>query len=404
MTPHASSFTAPPMHERRLGTSFLLGRNKKVTGQVSTGESGHGTITAVTRRRVQPRSARAALAGAALLTSVLVPGLLPGAPGLARAEALPVASQTSAAPLRIASFNIRNANSYTHQKNEKHWEDRRGTVVSLVRGEDLDVLAVQEATQGMLHDPASGGKVNQYEDLVNRLGGAWQVTNENHYNCVNAASPNRCTYRYNGASEGNRILFDASRVQLLAQGSKILPVPKGKGDNYMAWAQFRQRSSGKEFLVSNLHTVGTDKDYKIKNSQAATALAELKAHNPSGLPMVALGDWNSSRFERPSNGPYDTYVEAGFSDPLGQTYRTHSLARATVAKKTRVWLNSSNPTWARTAPNHKEWGLGSYIDYILTTKMHVSEWETVARLDSRGRYVGTIPSDHNMVRVTVTLS
>ncbi len=390
--------------ERRLRNTFLVGRNKNVTATLSTRALGHGTITDVTHRRVHLRTARATLAGAALLASLALPGLLPGGPGVPAADAAPVATTATAAPLRIASYNIRNANSYTNQKNEKRWEDRRGAVVSLIQGEHLDVLAVQEATQGMLHDSASDGKVNQYEDLVERLGGDWRVTNAAHYNCVKSTSPNSCTYRYNGASEGNRILFDAGRVELVAQGSKLLPVPKGKGDNYMSWAEFRQRSTGKEFLVSNLHTVGTDDDYKIKNQQAATALAELKAHNPDSLPMVALGDWNSSRFERPSNGPYDIYVKAGFSDPLGQTYRTHSLAKASVDKKVRAWLNSSNPDWSRTAPNHKEWGIGSYIDYILTTKMHVSEWETVATLDSKGKFVGTIPSDHNMVRVSVTLS
>jgi hypothetical protein len=35
--------------------------------------------------------------------------------------------------------------------------------------------------------------------------------------------------------------------------------------------------------------------------------------------------------------------------------------------------------------------------------MRVAEWETVARLDRSGRFIGTIPSDHNMIRLTVYL-
>jgi len=77
--------------------------------------------------------------------------------------------------------------------------------------------------------------------------------------------------------------------------------------------------------------------------------------------------------------------------------------RATVEHKIRTWLSSSNSGWARQAPGHKSWGLGSYIDYIMTTKMRVSEWETVARVSKKGTFVGTIPSDHTMIRATVWL-
>ncbi|MGI3780297.1 MAG: hypothetical protein ACRYG2_05920, partial [Janthinobacterium lividum] len=193
-----------------------------------------------------------------------------------------------------------------------------------------------------------------------------------------------------------------SRVELVAQGSLLLPVPKGKGDNYMTWAELRQVSTGRRFMFSNLHVVGNDEDYQIKREQAEGALAELKAHNPDGLPMIAVGDWNSSRFEKPSNLPYDVYVKAGFVDPLGGRYKTHKPKGATVEHRINTWLNSSNSSWARKPPGHKSWVNGSYIDYILTTKMRVSEWETVAKL-KKGKLVGTIPSDHDMVRATVWL-
>ncbi|MBB3326196.1 endonuclease/exonuclease/phosphatase family protein [Microlunatus antarcticus] len=359
-------------------------------------------------RRPRPTcSSRVWLAGAAALAALVLPVSVPAGSVLSpAAQAAPVATVATpvSAPLRVASYNIRNANSYEGRKNEKRWEDRRGAVVDTILGQDLDVLAVQEATQGLLHDEESEPKkINQYDDLLARLGGTWAITNGTRYNCVKDTSPNRCTYADKGASEGQRILYDAARIEVVAQGSKLLPVPKGKGDNYMAWAELRQRSTGQRFLFSNLHTVGTDKDYKVKNKQAEVALAELRAHNPDGLPMIAVGDWNSTRFEKPSNGPYDVYVKAGFVDPLGGKYKTHKPKGATVEHKIRTYLNSSNGDWARKAPNHKSWGLGSYIDYILTTEMRVSEWETVARLDKKGKIVGTIPSDHQMIRATVWL-
>jgi len=388
---------------RRKGLVVLQSHHENVSADPWTSQADHGRITAVTRGSVNHRRLRASLVSASLLASVALAGALPlGTP----AQAAPVAAsaEVASAPLRVASYNIRNANTYQKHKNEKRWVDRRAAVVAGIKGQDLDVLGVQEASQGLLSDATSQrNRTSQFDDLVARLGGGWKVTNDRHYNCVNTDSPNRCTKVDQGASGGTRILYDSTRVELLAQGSELLPLPKGEPEKYTAWAQLRQRSTGKRFMVANLHTVGTDAQYAYRTKQAKVALAALKEHNPGGLPMIALGDWNSSRFEKPSNGPYDVFVKAGFVDPLGQKYRSTSAVKPTAEKRVRAWINSSNPNWSRTAPNHKSWGQGSYIDYILTTKMRVSEWETVARLDKKGKFVGVIPSDHNMVRATVWL-
>ena len=125
---------------------------------------------------------------------------------------------------------------------------------------------------------------------------------------------------------------------------------------------------------------------------------------PDRLPMIAVGDWNSGRFDDPTNAPRDVYSAGGFVDPLGATAGTTTTAPgATVEKRIDTWLNSSNGTWSRKPIGHPTWVNGTYIDYIMTTSMRVSEWETVTNMDANGNLIGQIPSDHNMIRATVWL-
>jgi hypothetical protein len=46
---------------------------------------------------------------------------------------------------------------------------------------------------------------------------------------------------------------------------------------------------------------------------------------------------------------------------------------------------------------------GSNLDYIFTTPMRTTSWETVLDLDSDGKLKGVIPSDHNMLVAKVLL-
>ena len=142
----------------------------------------------------------------------------------------------------------------------------------------------------------------------------------------------------------------------------------------------------------------------MRKKQAQEMAATIKRNNPKSLPTIVVGDCNSSRFEKPDNAPYDVLVAAGYRDPLGQSYRsTKTAPGATVTKRINTWLNSYND-FVREAKGNRSWVNGSYIDYMLMSKsISVSEWENVAKLDGHGRFVGRIPSDHNMQRATLTL-
>ncbi len=327
------------------------------------------------------------------------------------------ATATSAAPtggsaqLRLGTFNVKCFNCAGDHPNERSWWDRRGDVVRDVKAQRVDVLGIQEASQAWL-PAAKGGKgqdLSQFEDLRNRLGGSWRVTNANRNNCVNAKTPTRCSPKDQGASKGTRILFDASRVTMLSQGSKLLPSPAD--DRYMAWAIFRQLSTGKKFFFATAH-LEPNKDWKLHVDEATTLAKEVARRNPDHLPAFITGDLNAHKNTTNPSGQRDNPVARvivngyGYVDPLGNASgSTTDTPGATVEHRINTPLNSYNDFMPTPSPDY--FGRrpnGTYIDYIFTSRrVRVLEWENVAHLDAGHAYVGRQASDHNLQRATVLL-
>ncbi len=313
-------------------------------------------------------------------------------------------TSTGASALRVGSYNVRCASCFVSGTEEGTWFERRDAIVSTIKSQDLDVLGVQEASQGRLKD-SNGTSLayTQFEDLATRLGSPWKLTNTKRYNCVKDTTPTNCVYQYQGASQGTRLLYNSDRLELVKEGSKLLPETDPSEAHYVTWAILRQLSTGRQFLIADSHLIPDASNAALRQDQAETAVATIKANNPGKLPMIAVGDWNSGRFDTPSNTPYDVYVKSGFVDPLGGSAGTTKTAPgATAEKRINTWLNSFNG-FLRKANGHPTWINGTYIDYLMTTSLRVSEWETVANLDANGNFVGRIPSDHNMIRATVWL-
>ena len=327
----------------------------------------------------------------------------------------PVGPVTGGSPeLRIASYNVTCDKCFDGQPNELRWKDRRAAVAASIKAQDLDVIGVQEAGQGWLKDE-DGNKIDlsQFEDLRNALGSPWTLTNAHRNNCVRSKSPSSCDYKDQGASDGDRILYDATRVTMLEAGSKLLPNVGSNNDRYVAWARLQQRSTGKQFMFASTHLEpakdkgGAGALHQNRRDQAKVVAETMAKHNPGGLPSFVVGDLNSSRFPHdysPTNAPYDVLTAAGYVDPLGGAWRTTTTAPGALAKhRVNTWLNSFNG-FERTVTRKSGWVNGSYIDYIMVSRgVQVPEFETVARLGSDGNLEGIIPSDHNMLRATVVL-
>jgi endonuclease/exonuclease/phosphatase family metal-dependent hydrolase len=312
-------------------------------------------------------------------------------------------------PLRVGSWNIKCADyCNTGLPEERPWSQRRSSVVATIKKQMPDVLGVQEASQTWLKGDTTPGGLTQFEDLTNALrasGTSYALTNTMRNNCVQDRHTTNCVYSNRGASKGTKILYNSSTVQLVKQGSKLLAGSTAADPRFLAWAVLKQKSTGKTFLFGNAHLTFESGAVanEMRKKQAQSAVATLKAVNTSNLPVIMVGDLNASKYTSGGNLPYDVFTAAGYIDPLGNTYgESWPSGAATAEKKIRANYDSFNHL-SRTVTPRFNYGNGSYLDYIFTSKMRVGEWETVLNLDASNKVVGIIPSDHNMLRANVQL-
>ncbi len=286
-------------------------------------------------------------------------------------------------PLRAASFNIKCNNC--RAKGEPSWAARKPAVVAAILGQKPDVLGVQEASQGRMR----GRSVSQFVDLVNGLGAPYAATNRSRIG--------------RGAGVDSRIIYNTRTVQLLEQGVVALPTSrKANIRRHLVWATFRQKATGKVFLFANTHLDNGGRFRALRLRQTRTIISTLKRISDGKLPTIVVGDFNTHKWLAGGNKPYDAMVAAGYLDPLGNTFKSrHSAPGAFVEKRINTQYSSTNgfERRARKLPYIN----GTYLDYIFVTRMRVSEWQTVVKVDERGRWIGTIPSDHNLIRATVWL-
>lgn len=321
-------------------------------------------------------------------------------------------ASTKDRPIRAGSYNVRCNNCIDGKHaNEQPWPQRRAAVIGTIRAQNLDVLGLQEASQGWLTKPNGDTyDLSHFEDLIQGLGFPYALTNIARNNCVDSTRKSNCVPYDQGASQGTKIVYNTSTMNLLASGSKQLTAAADSTSlRFMAWAVLQQKGTNDSFFfvdahLQNRHDASGKHAYDdVRKIEARQILAEIGRQNLAHLPVVLVGDFNSDKQTYPANGPYDVLTGGGLVDPLGNGY--HSVVKtpgATVEKRIHANYNSFN-NFARTPPKLSGAVNGLYYDYLLTTPMRVSEWETVVDLDSSGRTKGIIPSDHNLIRATLWL-
>lgn len=284
-------------------------------------------------------------------------------------------SSVSSPALTIASYNILKTGT---------WPTRRIAVSDNLKAQKPDVMALQEADP---HDVlVNGVKIKQYNDILNLMGSKYK-------------------YVSTKSSAGTRLAYNTDRLTLVK--ADVAKLTKSRADQrYAVWAILQDKQSKKKFFVLDTHLEpggGTTASYNdVRITQAKEILALVKAKS-EGLPVVVAGDMNSSRANKPTNGAYIALTEGGqLIDPLGDANLTWPTLTPTAEHPIDREYNSYNNLEVRARRTSSL--LGTRVDYILVSPgVRVAQTRTVVNVNKEGRFVGIIPSDHNMLTAIVHL-
>ncbi len=341
--------------------------------------------------------------------SVLVPAAVTVSATTATASS---GSARAAAPaptdIRVATYNIVSVSVDTTRGEQRPWKQRRDRIITQIRKQGLDVVGVQEANPSRHWAPRLVDGPNQYLDLrngLNRAGAAWQVTNTAAYNCVNATTSSRCVPQDQGASNASRILYNTRTIDLVSQGSYQY-VAQGEGNRqFLAWAVLRTKASGREFLFVDTH-IAPDAA-AVRRAQIDELIAEVDRIK-GDLPVIAVGDFNTQKFDPVAADMIPQMKAAGYGDTANQQYDTNNLRNPRPLRLVNRWINSCNHYSRNVASfgyEDQRDRIGNGIDWIFATNsLLVKEWKVNVLMNPRTlRMQGVIPSDHNMVEATIAM-
>jgi endonuclease/exonuclease/phosphatase family metal-dependent hydrolase len=330
----------------------------------------------------------------------------------------PVAVTTASAPadtttpgpvdIRAASFNVMTVTGDQTSGDRTPWANRRSTVVSQVMGEHPDVLGAQEVDQSYTRTSHLVDGATQYFDLLNGLneaGGSYALTNSNSYNCVHPETSYNCVYQDQGASGGNRIYYNTQTLALVRQSAYVFPSLYQSHQDGLAWAVLRVKATGTEFLFVTTHLCPPDRTVRVRQwNELIDKVNALKGT----LPVVVTGDFNVQKFDTIAKTMLPAMRNAGYGDVLNQTYATNPIANPRAQSSVNGWMSSLGG-WDRDVRLHSYYTsrtkTANNIDWVFASNnLPVRQWKTVVDYDPTSlQQLGTIPSDHHLVRATLTL-
>jgi endonuclease/exonuclease/phosphatase family metal-dependent hydrolase len=319
------------------------------------------------------------------------------------------ASARRSVDIRAASFNVQSVGVDRTAGARRPWKARRATVIREILQERVDVVGVQELNPSNYFARRVVGASNQMLDLrngLNRAGGHYALNSTAAANCVNADTNYHCKYRYRAASYSERILYNTRTLSMVTRGFQKYasqdPRYRGAG---LVWAVLRSRADGHQFLFTSTHLDSVNRSRRVAQwKQLIASVRRLKA----GMPVISVGDFNTEKFDPVTRTLLPAMKHAGFGDILNQQFHVNPSRGVRAKRRINTWVSSNN----HSSRNVRSYGyarartkIGNSIDYIFASNsLRVKEYKVVLNFDPRTlRVRGTLPSDHNMLRATITL-
>ena len=324
-------------------------------------------------------------------------------PRLQTVAVQPATAAETGTGLRAGSFNVRTARATTDARS---WLERVPDVARTIVDHQLGVVALQELGPGRADGQlgTTQGTPRQTDSLLTELasagGGQYRLVRSTPY--VKAGTPS--------ATQGMRILYDASRYQLVSDCpdtapdgtyspscSVVLPVRDSddtEADRLRAaYAEFADRGTGARFFLVSVHLdhrhstdLATEQTLDaLRGAQAQAAADAVAAVNPDNVPVVLGGDLNSWQNNKVGYSAHDALVADGFYD--------------TAAAQTQI--NTRYTTYnafAETIPEPVS-GFGARLDGLLVKGVvGARTFENVMdKVDA------TRASDHNLIVADILL-
>jgi endonuclease/exonuclease/phosphatase family metal-dependent hydrolase len=287
------------------------------------------------------------------------------------------AKESGEASVKVMTYNILELSNDGRREGNGHiaaWSKRRIKAAALVRQATPDVIAIEEAASwvGAPRGP------RQVDSMRSAIGGSYRLARTE-------IPPNQPHYFRTG-------------VYIIYNNATFRPIGKGNHfalglNRFGVYQEFASRATGARFLFVATHLlVGYGRTDDLTREAETTSLIARGASIAAKrhIPVIYAGDFNSAN----THDRRFTLNGAGVA-----MNKAHAKDAFVVAKsKTNASYNSANG-YFRKAPRHHD-----DIDHIYAPPaVHVVSAGLV--LDLRhGRFVGTIPSDHNPLVARLTYS
>jgi endonuclease/exonuclease/phosphatase family metal-dependent hydrolase len=283
--------------------------------------------------------------------------------------------------LSVGTYNV-------HNPRDNDWDERVPLVADGIVSEKLQLLGVQEVY-----------RENQRRNLLQYVNArSTQLNGRPIYAMAPAAN----------SDDGydNRILYDTRLFSLEQSGGRPYEYQVGgdEVDRWFAWAMFTHRASGWKVLFVTTHLAPHNvRAVRKQWHELIDRVNSLRSWFKVPWVVVA-GDFNTTKYRKPANTMLEKMRDNGYGDILGQQYRTFDTEGARAQVRSDAWLDSYNG-FERDIDryDHDKDHNGNSFDWIFASnELAVPDYRVYARYDDDGKLHEPIPSDHFLVRATLS--